>query len=137
MIAKGNTVNVHYTGKLNNGEQFDSSEGREPLKFKVGALQVITGFEDAVIGTSVGDKVTVNIPCDKAYGPVRDDLNQQVPLTQLPEGVKIGDSLQAMTEQGPIDVTVTELNEEFGVIDANHRLAGEDLLFDIEIVSID
>jgi peptidylprolyl isomerase len=137
MIAKGNTVNVHYTGKLNNGEQFDSSEGREPLKFKVGALQVIPGFEDAVIGKSVGDKVTVNIPCDKAYGPVRDDLNQQVPLTQLPEGVKIGDSLQAMTEQGPIDVTVTELNEEFGVIDANHKLAGEDLLFDIEIVSVD
>ena len=137
MIAQGNTVNVHYTGKLTNGEQFDSSEGREPLKFKVGALQVIPGFEDAVIGKSVGDKVTVNIPCDKAYGPVRDDLNQQVPVAQLPEGVKIGDSLQAMTEQGPIDVTVTELNEEFGVIDANHRLAGEDLLFDIEIVSVD
>lgn len=137
MITQGNTVGVHYTGRLTDGDQFDSSEGRDPLKFKVGALQVIPGFENAVIGKSVGDKVTVNIPCDQAYGQFRDDLNQQVPVAQLPAGVKVGDSLEAMTQQGPIEVTVTDLNEEFGVIDANHRLAGKDLVFDIEIVSID
>jgi len=136
MITQGNTVDVHYTGKLTNGDEFDSSFGRNPITFKVGARQVIPGFENAVIGKSVGDRVTVNIPCDQAYGPFRDDLNQQVPVIQLPKGVKIGDSLQAMTEQGPIEVTVTELNEEYAVIDANHKLAGKELIFDIEIVSV-
>jgi len=137
MIQEGNVVKVHYTGKLTNGEQFDSSTGRDPLSFKVGALQVIPGFEGAVIGKSVGDKVTVNIPCDQAYGPVRDDMSQQVPVDQLPQGAKVGDSLQAMTENGPVSVTVTEVNETFAVIDGNHKLAGKDLIFDIEIVSVD
>jgi FKBP-type peptidyl-prolyl cis-trans isomerase 2 len=137
MIKEGNVVHVHYTGRLTSGETFDSSEGRNPLVFKVGTLQVIPGFESAVIGKSVGDKVTVNIPCDQAYGPLRDDLNQQVPIDQLPQGVKLGDSLQAMTEQGPLSVTVTELNEEFGVIDANHQLAGKDLIFDIEVITVE
>jgi FKBP-type peptidyl-prolyl cis-trans isomerase 2 len=136
MIQEGHTVKVHYTGRLTNGEEFDSSLGKDPLSFTIGSFQVIEGFENAVIGKSVGEKVTVHIPCDKAYGQVRDDLNQQVPIKQLPEGVKLGDQLQAMTENGPLSVRVTELNEEFGVIDANHKLAGEDLIFDIEIVDI-
>jgi FKBP-type peptidyl-prolyl cis-trans isomerase 2 len=135
-IKEGDTVMVHYTGRLTNGEEFDSSQGKDPLKFTLGSFQVIEGFEKAVLGRKIGDKVTVDIPSDKAYGEIREDLNQEVPIDQLPEGVKLNDQLQAMTENGPISVRVTELNDEFGVIDANHRLAGEDLTFDIEIVSI-
>jgi len=136
MIKEGNTIKVHYTGKLTNGEQFDSSVGKEPLQFTIGGFQVIEGFENAVIGKQVGDKVTVHIPCDKAYGQVKPDMNEKISLSQLPEGVKLGDSLQAMTENGPLSVRITEIDEEFATLDANHRLAGEDLLFDIEIVSV-
>jgi peptidylprolyl isomerase len=135
-IKEGDTVMVHYTGRLTNGEEFDSSQGKDPLKFTLGSFQVIEGFEKAVLGRKIGDKVTVDIPSNKAYGEIREDLNQEVPIDQLPEGVKLNDQLQAMTENGPISVRVTELNDEFGVVDANHRLAGEDLTFDIEIVSI-
>jgi peptidylprolyl isomerase len=137
MIKEGNIVNVHYTGRLTNGEQFDSSRSRKPLIFTIGALQVIPGFEKAVIGKSVGDQVTVTIPCDEAYGQFNEDLNQQVPLDQLPDGTKVGDVLQAMTENGPMEVRITEMNSDFAILDGNHRLAGEDLVFDIEILSVE
>lgn len=136
MIKQGNTVQVHYTGRLTNGDQFDSSVGRDPLKFTVGGFQVIEGFEKAVIGKSVGENLTVTIPCEEAYGKFRDDLSQQVPLSLLPERCKVGDTLQAMTEQGPMPVRIIEMNTDYAVIDGNHKLAGEDLIFDIEIVSI-
>ncbi len=136
MIIQGNTVEVHYTGKLTNGDQFDSSKGREPLKFKVGALQVIRGFEDAVLGKSVGDSLSVTIPCDQAYGEIKEEYTQKVPIQLLPKDVKLGDQLEAMTKNGNVPVIVRELTEEHGVVDANHPLAGQDLVFDIEIVSV-
>jgi FKBP-type peptidyl-prolyl cis-trans isomerase 2 len=136
MIGSGNTVEVHYTGRLTNGDEFDSSNGRSPLKFTVGQSQVIVGFENAVMGKNVGDKITVNIPCDEAYGPVLEQYTQKVPLDSLPKGVKIGDQLQAQTAGGDVQVLVTELTSEHGVVDANHPLAGQDLTFDIEIVSV-
>ena len=136
MIIQGNTVEVHYTGRLTNGDKFDSSKGREPLKFKVGALQVIRGFEDAVLGKSVGDSLSVTIPCDQAYGEIKEEYTQKVPIQPLPKDVKLGDQLEAMTKNGNVSVIVKELTEEHGVVDANHPLAGQDLVFDIEIVSV-
>lgn len=136
MITQGNTVEVHYTGRLTNGDEFDSSNGKQPLKFKVGTLQVIPGFENAVLGKSVGDSLSVTIPCDEAYGQIKEEYTQKVPVKLLPEGVKLGDQLEAMTANGNISVIVKELDEEHGIVDANHPLAGQDLVFDIEIVSV-
>ena len=136
MITQGNTVEVHYTGKLANGDSFDSSEGRSPLKFTLGAKQVIPGFESAVLGKVIGDSFTVTIPCAEAYGPVMENYTQKVKRSLLPPEVQLGDQLEAMTTNGNIPVMVTELTEEFAVVDANHPLAGQDLIFDIEIVSV-
>ena len=88
MIKQGNTVKVHYTGKLEDNSVFDSSDGREPIEFQVGSQQVIEGFESAVIGLNKGDKTTVTIPSDKAYGEVRSELIQQIPRTQVPNDVQ-------------------------------------------------
>ena len=136
MIQNGSTVAVHYTGKLTNGEQFDSSVGREPLSFQIGAQQVIPGFENGIIGKNVGDKVTINIPADQAYGQIREDLYMKVPNAQLPGAVQVGQQLQAMNGQQVINVTVTEVNEDHAVIDGNHPLAGENLIFDIEVMEV-
>jgi peptidylprolyl isomerase len=136
MIIQGNTVEVHYTGKLTNGDEFDSSKDKEPLKFKVGALQVIPGFENAVLGKAIGDSLSVTIPCDQAYGEIKEEYTQKVPIHLLPKDVKLGDQLEAMTKNGNISVIVKEITEEHGVVDANHPLAGQDLIFDIEIVSV-
>jgi FKBP-type peptidyl-prolyl cis-trans isomerase 2 len=137
MIQNGNTVNVHYTGRLTNGEVFDSSEGKEPLSFTVGSGQIIPGFENAIIGKNVGDKVTVNIPPAQAYGEVREDLLIKVPNTQLPGPVEVGMSLQAQSDNGAnVNVTVVEVNEDHAVIDGNHPFAGKELIFDIEVVNI-
>lgn len=135
MIKQGNTVKVHYTGKLEDETVFDSSTGRDPLEFQVGSQQVIEGFEAAVMGLNKGDKTTVNIPVDQAYGQVRNELIQQVPKNQVPENVSVGTQLQGMNSQGqPFVVTVTEVNENSVTIDANHPLAGRNLIFDIEVV---
>ncbi len=137
MIQNGNTVNVHYTGRLTNGEVFDSSEGKEPLSFTVGSGQIIPGFENAIIGKNVGDKVTVNIPPAQAYGEIREDLLIKVPNTQLPGPVEVGMSLQAQSDNGAnVNVTVVEVNEDHAVIDGNHPFAGKELIFDIEVVNI-
>jgi len=137
MIQNGNTVDVHYTGKHTNGEVFDSSEGKAPLQFVVGSGQIIPGFENAIIGKNVGDKVTVNIPAADAYGELREDLVVRVPNEQLPGPVEVGMSLQAQAENGmPINVTVKEVNEDHAIIDGNHPFAGKDLIFDIEVVSV-
>jgi peptidylprolyl isomerase len=138
MIQKGNIVAVHYTGKLPNGEVFDSSEGRDPLKFQVGSGQIIPGFEGAIIGKNIGDKVTINITPTEAYGEVREDLIVQVPLEQMPGEVEVGQSLQAQADNGQaVNVIVKEVNEDHVIIDGNHPLAGEELIFDIEILEIE
>jgi peptidylprolyl isomerase len=137
MVIKGSTVDVHYTGKLTTGEVFDSSEGREPLKFQVGAGQIIPGFEEAIIGKNIGDKVTINIQPENAYGELREDLIVKVPLDKLPGKVEVGQSLQAVgSDNKPVQVMVKEVYEDHVLIDGNHPLAGKELLFDIEVMEI-
>lgn len=135
----GDTVKVHYTGTLENGEVFDTSQEREPLEFQLGQGQLIPGFEKAVIGMSEGDSTTVDIPSDEAYGEVREDLVITVPKDQLPEEVEpqVGMQLQVNQQNGqPIPVRVTEIKEEELVLDANHPLAGKDLKFEIELLEV-
>ena len=137
MIENGNVVDVHYVGKLTDGNVFDSSEGREPLKFEVGSGQIIPGFESAVMGKAVGDKVTVTINPEMADGEVREDLFVQLPLDKMPGDVEVGQMLQAMSDDGrATQVRVHEVNADNVIIDGNHPLAGQDLIFDIEIVSV-
>ena len=139
MITQGSTVEVHYTGRFPNEEQsFDSSEGRDPLKFEVGVGQVIPGFENAILGKNVGDKVQVTISATEAYVEVREDLFVQVPLDKLPGDVIVGQELQADSGNGqPVRVVVEAVNEDHVVINGNHPLAGRDLVFDIEVVSVE
>jgi FKBP-type peptidyl-prolyl cis-trans isomerase 2 len=136
MIENGSKVKVHYTGKLEDNNVFDSSVEREPLEFTVGQGQLIPGFEQGVMGLTTGDKKTIEIEPEQAYGPVREDLINEVPKENLPEGVEVGHMLQAQTEQGPINVKVVELNETTGKVDANHPLAGKKLIFDLEVVEV-
>jgi peptidylprolyl isomerase len=137
MIKQGNTVGVHYTGKLTTGEVFDSSEGREPLTFKVGEGQIIPGFENAILGKTQGEKVTTTISPDQAYGQQRQELIIKVPIDKMPGKVEVGQELQAQADgNAPLYVTVLEVNEDHVVVDGNHPLAGRELVFDIEIVSI-
>ena len=137
MIENGNTVDLHYTGKLSNGEIFDSSVGRSPLKVTVGSNQVITGFENAILGKNVGDKVSVTIQPEQAYGSIREDLFVKVPLDKMPGDVSVGQILNAAAQNGqPIQVKVKEVNTDHVVIDGNHPLAGLPLTFEIEVVSI-
>lgn len=138
MVETGKVVAVHYTGKLTDGEMFDTSEGRDPLKFQVGSGQIIPGFEKAIMGKNIGEKVTVNIPADDAYGQIREDLIVTVPLSQMPGEVQVGQPLQAQGDNGQtINVIVKEVNEENVMIDGNHPLAGKELVFDIEVVEIE
>jgi FKBP-type peptidyl-prolyl cis-trans isomerase SlpA len=135
-IEQGKKVKVHYTGKNVDGEVFDSSEGREPLEFTVGEGQLIPGFENGVIGMEAGEKKTVEIEPSLGYGDIREDLVSEVEKEKLPEGVQEGQVLQAMTNQGPMNVTVKEIKEDKAVIDANHPLAGKTLVFDLEVVEV-
>ncbi|MCB0431411.1 MAG: peptidylprolyl isomerase [Flavobacteriales bacterium] len=138
-VQKDDTVKVHYKGTLNDGNVFDSSEGREPLEFTVGAGQVIPGFEQAVIGMQINEQKKIEIPFSEAYGPVRDELRGQVPRTNLPEDMKpeVGMQLQAQQESGEVMVvTVTSVDDESITVDANHPLAGKDLTFEISLVEI-
>lgn len=138
MIERGNIVAVHYTGRLIDGETFDSSEGKDPLKFQVGSGQIIPGFENAILGKNVGDKVTVNIPANEAYGEIREDLIIKVGKEHMPGEVNVGQPLSAQADNGQeVNVFVKEVNEDHVVIDGNHPLAGKELIFDIEVVTID
>lgn len=139
-IAKqGDTVHVHYTGRLADGTMFDSSQERDPLEFKLGAGMVIPGFDAAIVGMSVGDQKTAEIPVDQAYGARRDELVMSVPRAQLPEGMdpSPGDRLSMQTRDGQaVPVVVSGTSVEAIEIDANHPLAGEDLTFDLMLVRI-
>ena len=135
----GDTVQVNYTGKLADGTVFDSSVGREPLEFTLGAGQVIPGFEKAVFGMKVGEKKTVTIPVDEAYGPRRDDLVGELPREKLPSGLtpEVGQQLVMTRPDGAkVIVTITSVSDNTVMIDANHPLAGKDLTFEIELVKI-
>ena len=136
----GSTVKVHYTGTLKaDGSQFDSSEGRDPLEFKMGEGMVIAGFEKAVIGKSAGDSVTVEIPPEDGYGEPNEQLVFQVRKEQIPSNVELeaGIMLEIRTEDGqPAYVRVTEFTDELVTLDGNHPLAGQTLVFDIEVVEV-
>lgn len=138
MIKQGSTVSVHYTGKFTDGEVFDTSYGKDPLKFKIGAGEIIPGFENAIIGKKTNDKITVNISPLDAYGEIREDLLIKVPNDQLPGPVDVGQVLQAQSDEGyPVNVIVKEVNEDHVIIDGNHPFAGKELVFDIEIMEAD
>jgi len=134
----GDTVKVHYTGKLNDGSVFDSSQDREPLEFTLGEGQLIPGFEKAVEGMEVGDNTTVEIPSDEAYGERRDDLELEVAKNELPGDIdpEVGMQLQMKQQESgqAIPVQITAVEDEKVKLDANHPLAGKDLTFDIELV---
>ncbi len=136
---KGDKVKVHYTGKLTNGEQFDSSKGREPLEFTVGAGQMIKGFDDAMPGMKVGEKKTINILPADAYGEKDEHAIIEFPKENIPKDMKLetGMQLQLRNENGqPFPVTVAEIKDDVVVLDANHSLAGKELVFDIELMEI-
>ncbi len=138
-VKSGDTVKVHYSGKLKNGETFDSSEGRDPLEFKVGSGNVIKGFDNGVLEMKPGDKKTVEIPVEEAYGPRNEELLLEFPNEKLPADLKPeeGMQLQLSGQDGQVyPVVVTEVKNDGVVLDANHPLAGEDLVFDIELVEI-
>jgi len=138
-VKNGDTIRVHYHGKLVSGETFDSSAGRDPLEFKVGAGSVIPGFDAGVLEMNVGDKKTIHIPFAEAYGAKREDMVLQVPRTQVPPDLnpEIGGQLHMTSQSGQIfPVTVVGINDEFISLDANHQLAGKDLIFDLELVEI-
>ena len=136
MIKEGSKVKVHYTGKFEDNQVFDTSRDREPLEFTLGEGQLIAGFENGLVGLTTGDKKTVELEPEQAYGPIRDELINDVPMERLPEGVKQGQMLQAKTEQGEMNVVVTEIKETTATVDANHPLAGKKLIFDLEVVSV-
>lgn len=139
-VKNGDTVSIHYTGTLDDGVTFDSSQGREPLQFEVGSGQIIPGLDKALPGMAVGEKKTVQVPCAEAYGPPQDDARQAIPREGIPDEITLerGAQLQMQTPEGQVvPVTVVDFDEASVTLDANHPLAGRDLTFDIEVVALD
>ncbi|TDO28516.1 FKBP-type peptidyl-prolyl cis-trans isomerase [Sediminibacterium goheungense] len=139
-VKKGDTVKVHYHGKLTNGSTFDSSEGREPLEFEVGGGMVIPGFDEGVTGMAIGEKKTIHIPADQAYGPKQEEMIMEYPRDRFPADMtpEVGMQLNMSNGSGQnFPVMIAEVRDTVVVLDANHPLAGEDLIFDLELVSID
>lgn len=137
---QGDNVKVHYTGKLEDGTVFDSSVEREPLAFKIGAGQIIPGFEKAVEGMEPGEKTTTTIPAEEAYGPHKEEALVTVERSQLPPDLEpeVGQQLQVQKPDGQsVPVRVTEVGEAQVTLDANHPLAGRDLSFEIELVTVE
>jgi len=135
----GDSVKVHYTGRLENGQVFDSSIERAPIEFKLGDKRVITGFENAVVGMSPGESKTISLKCDEAYGPHLEELVTSVDREQFPQHIspEIGQQLEIQSEEGfEAIVTVVDVNESMVTLDANHPLAGKDLTFDIELIDV-
>ncbi len=138
-VKKGDTVKIHYHGKLTDGTTFDSSDGRAPLEFEVGSGQVIPGFDDGVTGMAVGEKKTIHIPADQAYGQKQEEMIMEFPKDRFPEDLtpEVGMQLNMSNPQGQsFPVVIVEVLDEVVILDANHPLAGEDLVFDLELVEI-
>jgi peptidylprolyl isomerase len=135
---QGDTVRVHYTGTLGDGQEFDSSRGLDPLTFTLGTGSVIPGFDEAVTGMAVGDEKRVTIPAVEAYGPRREELTLQLPRSELPADMELEEGTQLRMEQDDqsIVVTVRQLDDATVTLDANHPLAGEALTFDLRLVEI-
>ena len=138
-VTVNSTVKVHYTGKLADGEVFDTSDGKEPIEFTLGQGQLIPGFEKGLIDMKLNEKKTINMTKDDAYGEVNETLIQEVKKTDLPQDMepKVGMGLVSKSPDGQeINLMVVEVKEETIVIDGNHPLAGRDLIFDLEVVEI-
>ncbi len=138
-VKQGDVVRVHYTGKLTSGEQFDSSVDREPLEFTVGAGQMIKGFDAALPGMSIGEKKTINISAEEGYGERSEEAMIPFPKENVPEDMKLepGMTLTLSNQDGqPVPVVVVEVKDDVIILDANHFLAGQELIFDIELVEI-
>ena len=135
----GDTVKVHYTGILEDGTEFDSSSGREPLEFTIGAGNIIPGFEQAVTGMEQGDSKRVVIPAGEAYGDRQDELVQTLPRQDIPDHITLeeGVVLEAESPNGQrMRLTVVDMDDQSVTLDANHPLAGKDLTFDLELVDV-
>ena len=138
-VKSGDKVKVHYHGRLTSGETFDSSTGREPLEFEVGSGMVIKGFDDGVTGMKIGEKKTVNIPAEFAYGAKNPEMIIEYPKAQFPQDmqIEIGMPLVMSSASGQqFQVKIYEIKDEVVMLDANHPLAGEELIFDLELVEI-
>ncbi|MDR9375311.1 MAG: peptidylprolyl isomerase [Schleiferiaceae bacterium] len=138
-VKADDTVQIHYTGKLTDGNVFDSSREREPLEFTLGQGEIIPGFEQGILDMEVNETKTIEVPHTEAYGERKDELLHEVPKDQLPEEIKpeVGMALSSKMPDGrEIPLTVTEVGEEKIVVDANHPLAGKDLTFEVEVVAI-
>ncbi|MDT0651447.1 FKBP-type peptidyl-prolyl cis-trans isomerase [Autumnicola edwardsiae] len=139
-VKQNDTVKVHYTGKLSDGQVFDSSVERgEPIEFTLGQGQLIPGFEKGLIDMQLNEKKTVNIPKEEAYGEPREELVQEVEKSQLPEDIKpeVGMGLVSKSPDGrEMNLVVKDVKENSIVVDGNHPLAGKDLVFDLEVVEI-
>lgn len=138
-VKNNDTVRVHYTGKLADGQVFDSSLEREPIEFTVGQGQLIPGFEKGLLDMEVNEKKTINIPAEEAYGEPREELIQEVDKNQLPDEIKpeVGMGLVSKSPDGrEMNLVVREVKEDSIVVDGNHPLAGKDLTFDLEVVEI-
>ena len=137
-VKKGDKVRVHYTGRLTDGTVFDSSIGSDPVEFTTGQRSIIPGFENGVLGMAPGQKKTIRVPATEAYGPYYEERVLCVKREQFPSDIqpRIGQQLQVGNEEQATVVTVTEVDEQNVTLDANHPLAGQDLIFDIELVDI-
>jgi|SRR5665811_1313854 len=138
-VKENNTVKVHYTGKLFDGQVFDSSEGKEPLELTLGKEQIIPGFEKGLINMKLNEKKTITIAKEEAYGDFDNDLMREVKKSELPENItpEVGMGLVSKSSDGQeMNLHVVEVKEESIVIDGNHPLAGKDLIFDLEVVAI-
>ncbi len=138
-VKNGDTIQIHYKGRLADGTVFDSSEGREPLEFEVGAGRVIPGFDEGVKDMTIGEKKTIHIPAAEAYGDKQEHLVMEFPKDQFPPDLKpeVGMQLSMSSNTGQvIPVVITEVREDSVLLDANHQLAGHDLIFDLELMEI-
>jgi peptidylprolyl isomerase len=136
-VKTGDFVQLHYTGTLEDDTVFDSSDGRGPLEFQVGAGDVIPGFNNAVMDMAVHDEKKVTLPPDEAYGPPRDDLQREFPTEMLGEmQIEVGQQLRFSSPRGPVSGTVLAVEADRFTVDFNHPLAGKTLNFQIKVVGI-
>lgn len=135
-VENGNTVKVHYTGKFEDGSVFDSSINNEPISFQIGSKQVIPGFENALLGMTVGESKTVTLTPEEGYGSTRQEMIQEIQRALVPADVTEGAQLTSTTEQGVYNAVVLEVKDETVLLDFNHPLAGKNLVFELELVEI-